>query len=101
LPHPDEDLDSKWTQLRATVQPGHKVAGKVLFKRAYGYHLDIGLTFKGLLEIIDHDEDGHPLSPGDTVDAVVTGFLAPVRQVKASTRAQDMADRSDCRSDKR
>lgn len=91
------DDTEKWTTQKMKRPIGTLVEGRVERVAPFGVFVDVeGLDFPALLLVTHFEDNGkgkdideYP-QVGETISAVIVGFVEDTRQVRLSTRASDM-----------
>lgn len=81
-----------WDRFKLKYPPGSVIRCRVTRHERFGFFVDLGETFEGIVDITnlsdDRSMDEFP-TRGSTVDAVVLGYRERIPQVALSTRASD------------
>jgi ribosomal protein S1 len=91
--------DEEWTAAKSRFTSGVVTTGVVLSHHPFGFFVDLGEGFIGLVEIPRVKEPGQAVDPrdyppvGQEITAVVLGAVDLQRQVHLSIRPSDLAAR--------
>lgn len=84
----NQQEEDKWKDVRAKLQIGDEVEGKIMHTAPFGDFIDIGVGFPALLQIVDmldmtpeNYREGNYSQIGNIVNAKIVGFRDYSKQI--------------------
>ncbi len=87
----------EWHQIKESFKVNQIVTGKVVQHSAFGYFIDLGLPYLGLVQITDIRDTSDSIKVdeypkiGETVKGVILGFKENNQQIWVGTKKSQLA----------